>query len=295
MKMAMPTSRDYYALLGLSRTATRDEVNRAFRRLARRYHPDLNPGNREAERRFKEISEAYDVLSDPEKRTLYDRFGDAWKGVVAGVDPGVWGARAPSGAGGRRAGSRVGSERGFPGFGGRPRGGFSDLLGSLFGFGGRPGAVPAPDAEREVEVSLGEAYVGTTRQVELPDGRRLELRVPAGVHDGVVLRAPGLRARVRVREDPTFHRHGKDLVVEVEVPLRCALLGGKVEVPTPGGTRVELRVPPETQNGTRLRLRGLGMPDPRGGGPGDLYAKVRVRLPLPLDERTRRWAEGLPA
>jgi curved DNA-binding protein len=142
-----------------------------------------------------------------------------------------------------------------------------------------------------VQVSLREAFAGTTRQVELPDGRRLEVNVPAGVADGSLLRVPGLLARVQVAADPTFRREGKDVHVQVAVPLRTALLGGEAEVPTLKGGRVNLTVKPETQNGARLRLRGLGMPDPGKGPAGDLIAEVRVRLPLPLDEDARRWAQ----
>jgi DnaJ-class molecular chaperone len=119
------------------------------------------------------------------------------------------------------------------------------------------------------------------------------LKVPAGVADGTVLRVPGTLARVKITPDREFTREGKDLKVVVPVPLADALLGGEVQVPVLKGGNVSLRVPPETQNGTRLRLRGLGMPDPKGGQPGDLYAEVKVRLPLPLDDQTRKWAEEL--
>src|SRR6202022_508130 len=130
--------------------------------------------------------------------------------------------------------------------------------------------------------------------VGIPDGRRIEVNVPAGITDGPVLRVPGLRARVRVRPDPQFALEGRDVRVAVNVPLKTAFLGGEVDVPTLKGGRVKLNVPAETQNGTRLRLRGLGMPDPKGGKPGDLYAEVRVRLPLPMDDRTRAWAKQIP-
>ena len=174
-------------------------------------------------------------------------------------------------------------------FGGRDR--VSDLFGDLFGGrgNGRSRAIPL-EAEGRVSVSLREAYQGTRRMVEMPDGRRLEVTIPAGVASGTVLRVPGLRATVEIRPDPDFELVGRDLRSPVPVPLGVALLGGEVDVPTPRGTKVKLRVPPETQNGTRLRLRGLGMP---GDPPGDLYAEVRVFLPLPMDDRTRSWAEGL--
>lgn len=281
---------DYYRVLGVPRQASQKEIQSAFRRLARRYHPDVNPGDPGAERRFKEISEAHDVLSDPAKRRLYDRFGEGWRSAAAAsIDPDAPYARAGSAGGwGFDAQDLEGILRGFgQRFGGGRGAGFADLFESVFGR--RQGEA---EVQRTIEIGLAEVATGTARVVSLPDGRRLEVRIPAGVEDGTVLRVPGLRARVQVRADG-FRRQGKDLTVQVPVPLRTALLGGEVEVRTVEG-RVRLQVPPQTQNGTRLRLRGLGLPDPKGGIPGDLYAEVSVRLPLPLDEQARRWAETLP-
>jgi DnaJ-class molecular chaperone len=295
---AMSQTRDYYQVLGVSRTASKKEIQSAFRKLARKLHPDVNPGDKDAERQFKEVSEAHDVLSDPEKRKMYDRFGPDWQAAsAAGVDPtqAQWpfGTRT-GGAGGTRVQYQNIDPDMFEDLlrgAGAARSGFGDIFNSIFNR--DPATRPAAESEGTIEVTLAEACRGTARQVELPDGRKLEVTVPAGVQDGTVLRVPGLRARIHVAKDALFEREGKDLRVPVGVPLSTALLGGEVDVPTLKGGRVKLNVPAETQNGTRLRLRGLGMPDPKGGKPGDLYAEVRVRLPLPMDERTRRWAEGL--
>ena len=290
----MPKTKDHYDTLGVSRAATKKEIQAAFRKLAREYHPDAKPGDKEAEKRFKEISQAHEVLSDPEKRKLYDAFGDDWQAArAAGMDP-----DAPRSARGGPRGQyqTIDPEelnRIFGGDGGA--GSFGDLFGSIFGARSETRGPRRPaEAEGLVQVSLREAYNGTSRLVDLPDGRRLEVKVPAGVADGTILRVPGLLARIQVTPDPQFRREGKDLHVQVPVPLRAALLGGEVEVPTPKGTRVKLTVRPETQNGTRLRLRGLGMPDPGKGVAGDLFAEVRVRLPLPLDDAGKPWAEQTP-
>jgi curved DNA-binding protein len=295
---AMSQTRDYYEVLGVARTASQKDIQSAFRKLARKLHPDVNPGDKDAERRFKEVTEAHDVLSDPEKRKLYDRFGADWQAAsAAGIDPDQ--AQWPFGARGRPAGGpRMQYQNIDPDIfedilrgAGQARSGVGDIFGSIFNR--EAGARQAAEAEATIEVTLAECFRGTARQVELPDGRKLEVKVPAGVQDGTVLRVPGLRVRVQVAKDPLFERDGKNLRVPVGVPLATALLGGEVDVPTLRGARVKLNVPAETQNGTQLRLRGLGLPDPKGGTPGDLHAEVRVRLPLPMDERTRRWAEGL--
>jgi curved DNA-binding protein len=174
-------------------------------------------------------------------------------------------------------------------------GSFGDIFGSIFGNAGRTRTRPVPvDVEAPITVSLGEVYRGTSRTVELPGGRRVEVKVPAGVKEGTVLRVPGLRATVQVAPDPVFRREGKDVHVVVPVPLHVALRGGEVSAPTLKGGQVQFKVPPETQNGTKIRLRGLGLPDPKGGPAGDMYAEVKVQLPLPMDERTRKWASEQP-
>src|SRR4030088_678223 len=295
----MPKVKDYYEILGVPRTANQKEISTAFRKLARKHHPDLNAGDKTAEARFKEISEAHDVLSDAKNRKLYDEFGADWRSAQqAGVEPG---------SGQRRGGSGFRTEQGAPGVQYRTvtpeemdemfgdSGSFGDIFGSIFGNASRTRTRPAPvDVEAPITVSLGEVYRGTSRTVELPGGRRVEVKVPAGVKEGTVLRVPGIRARVQVAPDPVFAREGKDLRVTVPVPLHIALRGGEVAAPSLKGGQVQFKVPPETQNGTKIRLRGLGVPDPKGGPPGDLYADVRVQLPVPMDERTRKWAAEQP-
>ena len=293
----MPKTKDFYEVLGVPRAATQKEISAAFRKLARKYHPDLNAGNKEAEARFKELSEAHEVLSDTKKRKLYDQFGENWASAqAAGIDPEA--ARAGGGfrpgAGGPRVEYRTVSPDDIEDLFG-DSGGFGDIFGSIFGNArGRTRTQQQLDVEAPITVSLAEIYRGTSRTVELPGGRRVEVKVPAGVKEGTVLRVPGLRATVQIAPDPVFTREGKDVRVGVPVPLQVALQGGEVAAPTLKGGQVKFKVPPETQNGTKIRLRGLGLPDPKGGPPGEMYAEVRVQLPVPMDERTRKWAAEQP-
>ncbi len=295
----MAKTKDYYDVLGVPRTATQKEITSAFRKLARKHHPDLNAGDKQAEARFKEISEAHDVLSDAKNRKLYDEFGADWRSAAqAGVQP-DGGRRGPGGgfrpqAGGPDVQYRTVSPDEMEDLFGEG-GGFGDIFSSIFGNSARTRTRPAPlDVEAPITVSLGEVYRGTSRTVELPGGRRVEVKVPAGVKEGTVLRVPGLRATVQVAPDPVFSREGKDVRVSVPVPLNVALQGGEVSAPTLKGGTVQFKVPPETQNRKKIRLRGLGLPDPKGGQPGDLYAEVNVQLPVPMDERTRKWASEQP-
>jgi DnaJ-class molecular chaperone len=290
----MPKVKDYYEVLGVPRAATQKEITAAFRKLARKHHPDVNAGDKQAEARFKEISQAHDVLSDTKKRRLYDEFGADWGAAEAGgVQPGAGqgGYRSQAGPGVQYR--TVTPEEMEDLFGGG--GGIGDIFGSIFGGNARTRSrVESPDVEAPITVSLAELYRGTSRTVELPGGRRVEVNVPAGVKEGTVLRVPGLRARVQIAPDPLFTREGKDIRVTVPVPLRVALRGGEVAAPTLKGGQVQFKVPAETQNGTKIRLRGLGLPDPKGGTPGDLYAEVKVVLPVPMDEATRKWAAEQP-
>jgi len=306
------TKRDYYEILGVGRNASEKDIRAAYRKLARKYHPDLNPNDKTAEAKFKEIGEAYEVLSDPQKRAKYDRYGHDWQmreaqeeaARKAGFDPSAF----HGGTGGfnwesaRSGGFWSTSNSGFDGF--------SDILDEILrgSAGGRSSwrtkAAPSrgQDVEHPLEISLAEAYTGTTRvlHIEGPENRRLEVKIPAGVKDGSRVRiagegSPGLMGGpkgdlylvISVRPDPVFERKDDDLYVEVPVPLQTLILGGEVYVPTPKGTKLALKIPPETQNGKLFRLGGQGMPNLQGTGRGDLYAKVKAVLPTNLSQRER--------
>jgi curved DNA-binding protein len=286
--MPATNARDYYEVLGVGRSADEKEIKRAFRRLARRYHPDANPGDKEAEKKFKEISEAYAVLSDATKRAEYDQSGRA-QGL-------------PGGPGGFQWEPTYG-----PGYGFQDFGGFEDLLGDLLG---RSGASPrrqrGRDVTVEMDLSLREAYTGTTRQVAIPTHppKRLEVKIPAGVQTGARIRLAGqgeagptgLRGDLylipRVLPDERFTRQGDDLYCEVPVTYPEAALGAEIEVPTLDG-KVKTRLPAGTSSGRQLRLAGKGMPRMRGGGQGDLYAKINIVVPKELTPEERRLTEKL--
>jgi curved DNA-binding protein len=323
-------SRDYYELLGVPRTASGKEIKSAFRKLARKYHPDVNQGDAVAETRFKEINSANEVLSDPEKRKKYDELGADWEHYDAWEKAGRPGrggrnGQVPFGTGPGAGYQTVSAEEfadlfGAQGFGGRgfSSQGFSaqgvegmgDLFGGMFGSArrGAPTQLRGQDIEGETEVSLEEAYRGTARTIELAGSagsRKVEVKIPAGIGDGSRVRVKGqgpggsgggaagdLFIRVKVRPHPRFKREGNNVRLSVKVPLRVAVAGGEVEVETPAGKRVNLKIPRETQNGKVLRMRGLGMPHLGGGGHGDLLAEVEVELPLPADPELKRWATG---
>ncbi|SPF02593.1 DnaJ C-terminal domain-containing protein [Streptomyces sp. MA5143a] len=303
---------DFYEVLGVSRTASQDEIQQAYRRLARKYHPDVNkdPG---AEERFKDLNEAYSVLADPKTRARYDRFGEDFRKVPedweervgAGTDGGFR-ARRTAGAGGPRVR--------YTGFGddfAAEGVDIEDLLGSLFGAGAAPGGVPGADQEAELPLTVEEAYKGGRRSVTLagPTGqpRRYEVDVPPGVTDGQRVRLAGeggrgsgaaaagdLYLRVRIPPHPRFRLDGRDVYVQLPVTPWEATLGATVPVPTPGGSTAKVTVPAGSSSGRRLRLRGEGMPNPRGAD-GNLYAELRVMVPPKLSDRERELFEELAA
>jgi curved DNA-binding protein len=314
------TFKDYYAILGVPRTATDKEIRTAFRKLARKHHPDVNQGDKAAEDRFKEINEANEVLSDPEKRKKYDELGPRWQEYEQWERAGKPGPNPFSGGGG---GDQFGYRTVSPDelesmFGNRAP--FSDFFQQFFGGepevsgasrGRRRVARRGQDVEGDAEISLEDAYNGSALTVDLSsnDGpRRVEVKIPAGINDGARVRASGqgsagrgggprgdLFIRVHIRPHAAFTRTGDDLAVRVQTPLATAVAGGTVQVPTLRGTTAQLSIPAATQNGARLRLRGLGMPHLRGEGSGDLLATIDVRLPQPVPEDLTAWAEAQQA
>lgn len=319
--------KDYYQVLGVERDADQSEIRSTFRRLARKYHPDVNPDDSQAEERFKEINEAYEVLSDPEKRAKYDQLGREYSRYQqAGGQPGdfnwnQWTSGEPGGPG-QGVYVRYGTPEDMDDLfgGGSP---FSDFFSQIFGGIGAaqqgagpqaagPGGYqyhPRPrrgqDYEQELEISLREAYQGTTRILQ-KDGRRLEVEIPPGAREGTRVRmsgegAPGtaggqagdLYLRIRVADDPQFEFRNDHLYVRLPIDLYTAVLGGEVRVPTMDGS-VMLKVPPGTQNNQSFRLRGKGMPRLRAPEQhGNLYVQVEVRLPQDLTPHQRQLFEEL--
>ena len=297
---------DYYKTLGVERSASDAEIKKAYRKLARQYHPDINPGNKAAETKFKEINEAYEVLSDKDKREKYDRFGRDWQRYQQG-----------SGAGGFDWGN-------YAGGGGSPFGGvggsgdFSDFFETLFGGGGRtagrPGAgfrMDGQPIEHEVEVTLDEAFTGTQRslQVSSPNGqpRSLTVKIPAGVDTGSRVRGAGEGAQgmgggkrgdlflvIKVLPHDRFERRSDDLEAVVQTDLYTMLLGGTARVPIIGGKTIALNVPANTPNGKKFRISGQGMPRLRAPETrGDLYVRLEALLPVSLSTRERELVQEL--
>ena len=318
-------ARNYYDIMGVPRNASEKDIRKTYRRLARQHHPDVNPGDKSAEARFKEINAAYEVLSDTEKRRKYDRYGDQWQ-YADQIE------QAQRQSAGRRSFGRGGS---FDPGDINLSGDLGDLFQGIFrGFGRRPGRQRGRDVQQPVEVTLEEAYRGTIRVLQMEreepcatcggqgqvagaichvcrgagaiaKPRRLEVKIPPGVREGSRVRVAGeggvgpagtgdLHLVVSVRPHERFERRGDDLYTDVDVPLTDAVLGGEVQVPTMT-SRVMLKVPPLTQNGRNIRLSGLGMPRLGGNGKGALYARVKVALPQELSPEERELFEKLRA
>ncbi len=315
--------KDYYKILGVERTADKKAISQAFRKLARQHHPDVNRGDKDAEAKFKEINEAYQVLNDPERRAKYDQILDLRQ------RGGGWEELLRRGAGGRTAPGDSYTIYGSP----EDLAQFSDFFRQLFGgLGGDPfgqatggtrqgrarrggfriedlltqqaeDRAATQDIEGTVEITLEEAFHGTTRTVTVPAagslaGHSIEVKVPKGVRSGQRIRAAGqgqggdLYLIVQIAPHPIFTRVEDDILCEIRVPVWTAALGGKVEVPTLAGG-VSMTIPEGTPDGRTLRLRGRGMPQLRGGGAGDELVKVRLTLPHPLTSRDRELLEEM--
>jgi curved DNA-binding protein len=314
----MMADRDFYEILGVGRNASQDEIQRAYRKLAREYHPDVNP-HPTAEEKFKDVSEAYSVLSDPATRRRYDAFGPDFRQVPEDVDPETWrrsraragaGSRAGAGAG-ARAGAGAGGGAGAFGYGpGDVDIDIEDLLGGIFG--GRAGRgwgpVPGADQEAELPLTVEEAYRGGRRSVTLGGAaqRNFEVNIPAGVTDGQRIRLAGQGGRggdggqpgdlyfiVHILPHPVYRVQGRDLYVELRLAPWEAALGTSVALDTPGG-EAKVKVPQGTSSGRRLRLRGRGLPNSRGK-PGDLYAEARIIVPAKPSRTERQLFEQLAA
>lgn len=318
-----PTYKDYYAIIGVEKGASEKQIKDAYRKLARKHHPDVNPGDKASEEKFKEISEAYEILSDKEKRKKYDAYGDQWRAYSQG-------GGHPGGAGGYPGGGNFRVDLGGQGSD------LEDLLNSLFGdakmgggarmgerFGGMYTEQPrrGQDIESEITVTLEEAFNGITKNLSLsiPTGRydlgmgreatttrRVEVKIPAGVGEGQKIRLAGqggsgpagagdLYLTVKVAPHSTFERRGDDLYVDVPVLYTVAALGGQAKVPTLKGTRLSVTVPPGMQSGQSLRLGGQGMPKMRGGGSGDLYARIKITVPKTLTDHEKELLQELAA
>jgi len=328
--------KDYYATLGVAKSANEKEIKQAFRKLARKFHPDVNPSDKSAESKFKEINEAYEVLGDPEKRKKYDELGANWRAYEqagagapgAGFDPSQFagwnvhfGGGQPGGQGGYRTMTADEVQEMFG-----DANPFSDFFQTFFGGAdpsagegrraragggrGRSAGRPGRDVEHEIDLSLEDAYHGATRRLAVKHGgtaRNVDVRIPPGVGEGSRVRVPGegepgtgglqagdLYLRIHLARHPQFELKGKDLYVNVPVPLTTVVLGGEAEVKTLGGKSLRLKIPPATQNGQVFRLKGHGMPAVgKSDQHGDLYATVTVQLPKELSPEQRKLFEEL--
>ena len=294
-------SSDHYETLGVNRSASEDEITKAYRELARKFHPDLNPGDDQAKQKFQEVQNAFDVLSDKQKREMYDRYGSAYESMGAGRGgPNPWAGGGPGG----NPNVNIDLDDLFGGGGG---GGFADLF-KQFGGRGKPGrsrrASPERGANIEHELTVpftttvtgGEAQIAVRRgtgQVET-----LQVKIPAGIEDGKKIRLRGqgepspnggptgdILIKVRAAAHPCFRRQGKKLEVRVPITLAEAVGGAKIDVPTPHGT-VTVTVPPNTSSGNKLRVRGQGV-KPATGTPGDLMVELQIVLPEELQDADR--------
>jgi DnaJ-class molecular chaperone len=297
---------DYYKILGVKRDASQKDIQRAYRELARKFHPDMNPEDKKAKEKFQRVQQAYDVLNDPEKREMYDRYGSSFQSAGAGGGP-------------RYSYQNPGAGGGFEEFdfsqlfGGRGSEGFADIFRQFSG-GRAQGRRAAPerssDLQHELEIPFRMSITGgeAALHVRRPSGKTeaITVKIPAGIEDGKKIRLRGqgepaargakpgdLLITVRVAPHPCYRRRGNDLEVLVPVTLAEAALGARIDVPTPQGT-ITLTVPPGTSGGRRLRVKGRGIATLKGSA-GDLYAELRIVLPKEIDDETARQIRAFDA
>ncbi|MEW5980878.1 MAG: J domain-containing protein [Acidobacteriota bacterium] len=315
--------KDYYATLGVTREASEKDIKQAYRKLARKYHPDVNPGDKSAEARFKAINEAYEVLGDPDKRRKYDELGANWRhyeqaqqqGGASPFDTGSWGFNVGGSPGGGFRSMTEDEMRRI--FGDEDP--FSDFFHAFFGGRTAPAGTRqgrgqrtrrGRDVEQHLELTLEDAYTGVTRRLLVKQEghtRSIDVRIPAGIADGARVRVAGegehgggggragdLYLRVHIAPHAQFERTDRDLRASIPVAVTTAVLGGEAELRTLAGTPLRIRIPPGTQNGQVFRLKGHGMPNPgRPEERGDLFARVDVRLPRRLTPEQQQHYEAL--
>ncbi|MBV7532382.1 DnaJ C-terminal domain-containing protein [Chitinophaga sp. sic0106] len=301
--------KDYYKILGVEKSATADQIKKAYRKLAVKYHPDKNPDNKAAEDKFKEINEAYEVLSDADKRKKYDQFGENYKYYEQhGGRPEDYDWSQFGGGGGGQSYTYQGNmDDMFGGEGGNFSDFFEQLFGNRFSGGGRrqQRTTRGRDVQATMEVSLADAYNGATRQVEV-SGSRLNIKLKPGLYEGQVIRLKGkgspgrqggengdLLISIQLAPHPGYELKGQDLYADVDIPLYTAVLGGKITVPTPGAS-LNMNIPAGTDSGKVFRLKGKGMPayDNKGNA-GDLYIKSVVRIPTHLSDKEKELFQQL--
>lgn len=285
---------DYYTVLGVGRKATTEEIKKAYRKLARKHHPDLNPNDKEAERKFKEINEANEVLSDPDSRKKYDKYGDQWK--HADQIEAAQRERAAAGGGPFQGGSGSGA---FQGFSGGDEQNLNDIFGSMFGGARSQMRFRGQDYQAELHLGLRDAAITEKRTLTV-NGKQIRITIPAGVENGQTIRIKGhggpgmnggpagdLLITFAIAPDPVFKREGNTLYHTVDLPLYTAVLGGELMVPTLDG-QVKVTVKPETQNGTVVRLKGKGFPIYKKDGQyGDLLVTYAVKVPVHLSDKQK--------
>lgn len=291
---------DYYKVLGLDKTASDKDIKNAYRKLARKYHPDLNPNDAEANKKFQQLNEANEVLSDPEKRKKYDKYGENWQHGEAYEQQQQRQERSYGGGGGQAFD--------FEGFGSGDD--FSDFFQSMFGGGGgagrgRQARYRGQDYNAELQLNLNQ-IAETHKQTLTVNGKNIRITIPAGVENGQTIKIAGhggpganggpagdLYIKFLVSDDPRFRRHGADLFAIAKIDIYTAVLGGELTIETLTG-KVKLQVKPETQNGTKVKLKGKGLPVyKREGQHGDLYITYDVQIPTNLTDKQKQLFEEL--